>query len=677
MGASNTYWAAEPDSDAFAQEAARRIGAFCKWYPTSIHGRFAAKAYAYKFGLPWRTEENSLQVARSGVRGELARMRVSHWATHQNLRVTLATQQKPTWQPVPANSDALSQSAAISTSGLLDYHYRQKRVDRLLLSAADKCEWSGAGYTLGLWDMRAGEIVAEDPETAETVHEGDFRFHSLHEGEVARDYSADSWEACDWKAARVPANRWALAAAYPDKRDAILTAPARNGSGDADWLRVAGDSESDQVWVWHFFHEKTPALAVGRYAILLEDEWLEDGALSAREAPIFRCAEGDWEGTPFGFPQIWHGLALQEVIDLLTTAITTNNLAFATQLIAVVKNDVPAYKQLTQALAILEVTKMENLPKGFSLLATPAEAYQFRDKLIQELGIISAINETTLGVVNPNMKSGSMAALYDAAAMRAANALQMAAHRHAEDLGTFIVRTWADNGPDEPKSLAIIGEHNRPLMVSVDKKALQSIDRVNVEIIEASAKSYAAKSAAADSLLQSGALKEQNSVEAQRYMMVQRTGVLDNLTEAPTRNSLRIRQACERLARGERNTIHVGLTHWLDIPEKLGVLSSQEVLDDGNIAEAVVAEVLEHLAKWRMMPPDLLAAMGGPPPPQMGAMPVSPTEPPAPGAPSETGAPTPGAAPSSTLPADMPSQPSQPTLPGAAEPYEPTQGAAA
>lgn len=110
--------------------------------------------------------------------------------------------------------------------------------------------------------------------------------------------------------------------------------------------------------------------------------------------------------------------------------------------------------------------------------------------------------------------------------------------------------------------------------------------------------------------------------------------------------------------------IHVAQTHWLDIPEYLSVLSTPESLENPQVVSAVLEVVQEKLNLWRTMDPDLLALLGGPPPPSQ-AM----TPPPAPGAQSKTPAPSGGEqsktknpnVPDPGLPAKPPGMPKNPT----------------
>jgi hypothetical protein len=94
-----------------------------------------------------------------------------------------------------------------------------------------------------------------------------------------------------------------------------------------------------------------------------------------------------------------------------------------------------------------------------------------------------------------------------------------------------------------------------------------------------------------------------------------RTGEFESPFEADEANRLRIKSENEMLQQGKVPPILIARTHWLDIPEHLSLLSPPDIDPNGPLAHAVLTTVEQKLAMWRAMPPDLLALLGGPPPP--------------------------------------------------------------
>lgn len=706
---SSQYWAAAP-TDEIGAHAAKRVEAFYRWCQSSALVRRMLLARRLIYGLENKAGATSWEVRKGGVRGELSKMRSDHFGDYAERRVTLATQQPPSWQPVATNSDHASLAQATTVSGVLDYYYREQRLDRHFEQALDDIQWGGEGFVFGGWDVNKGPAIAGDPETGEKVTEGDLFFKNLTALDVARDVYASTWAASPWKIARVPVNKWDLAARHPEKTDEILKI-------DRDWTDITGfraevsELESDEVFLFYLLHERTDALPEGRFVEFVSGNGvLFDGPMPFRDSPLMRAWESELRGTPFGWTAMFRCLGPQEVVDALTTAITTNQVAHAVNKIVGFKGSGLSYKQLTQALAYLEVKDPSQIPQVLNFSQTPGDVFQYRKDHIAEMGMFSGVNEIQRGIVNPAIKSGAHAALFDAIGNRNNSRLQRAHHVLAEDVGTFVIHVLADYAKDSQRVARIVGQQNQPLLIHFTGADLEGFDRVTVEAVNHALKTVVGKQTVADTLLQNGALG-QGELAGQRYLQLAKTGDLDQMTEDPRADALRRKRDKELLAKGiglaplmpdvdelgrpvldpmgmpsmsrqpqegqEHVVVHMGQRHWLDIPEYLSVLSSPAAMADDNVVSVVLDVVQEKLNLWKTMDPDLLFLLQGPLPPSMQmAMQAAATPPPEDGKPSGTSPPKGGATsktknPAEITPSDLPAeQPGMPRLPGGDE-YQP------
>jgi hypothetical protein len=623
------------------------------------------------YGLENKQGATSWEVRRGGVQGELAKMRSDHFGDYAERRVTLATQQPPSWQPVATNSDFASLAQSTTVSGVLDYYYRELRIERHLEQALDDLQWGGEGFVLGGWDVRKGEVIAADPETGEKINEGDLEFHNLTALDVVRDIQASSYRALSSKIARVPVNKWDLAARYPEKEGEILKVE-KDWADAASWNAGGPDLETDEIYLFYLLHDRTDALPEGRMVSFVSGGGvLFDGPLPFRNSPLMRATESELRGTPFGWTAMFRCLGPQEVVDALTTAITTNQVNHAVNKIVGIKGSGLSYKMLSQALAYLEVKDPSHIPVPINFSQTPGDVFQFRKDHIAEMGMFSGVNEIQRGVVNPAIKSGAHAALFDAIGNRNNSRLQRAHYTLAEDIGTFILHTLADYAGDSERTARISGEANRSLITTFKGQDLEGFDRVTVEATSHAAKTVTGKQAIADTLLEKGALGA-GELAGQRYMQMIKTGDYEQMTEAPRADNLRRKRAMEMLAKGQPINVLATDRHWLDIPEYLTVLATPEAREDARVVLAVNTTVMAALDHWRMMDPDLRALLGGPPPPSQTMVP-----PPPPGEASNTTPPKPGSGsatsnPNELNPTDVPAgQPQMPRLPGSDEQYEP------
>jgi hypothetical protein len=665
------YWATRP-TDEIGPVLAEKAEAYFQFVRSSPIFSRIFRAYRARYGVGVSGYTNEL--TKGGAQGELVKVSIGHFRNLSEHRVTLATQQKPAWQPVATNSDYESVAQASVISGVLDYYYRERRISRYLVQALRDIHWGGEGFVFGGWDARKGETIAADPESGEEVKEGDLFFTNPNALDVVRDPHAESWGSLPWKMVRVWESKWNLAARYPEHAESI-TGFTKDDFGSR--IRSDGVSESDEVPVWHFFHEKSDAIPSGRYVILAgKDTVLFDGPMPYRHIPLFRLVEDELEGTPFGYTAMFDVLGPQEAYDKLTSAILTQQMAHAVRKIVGVKGSGLNYKQLSQGLAYVEVNSMDQKPQTLDFAEVSPQVFQFRDALAGEMQTIASVNDVVRGVVSENIKSGAHAALYDATALRAANALQEAFYQGAEDVGTFVLHSLTDFGGDSERTARIAGESNRGQVMKFTSGTLAGYERVTVEATNHTGKTATGKQAMADALLEKGALG-QGEAAGHRYVSFVKTGNLEQLTESPQANAQRLKRDREMLSRGEQPTPVITDPHWVDIPEYLTVLASPEARENPKVVEAVLGVVQAKLEMWRTMDPDLLMLLGGQPAPSTQMMP-----PPGPGG-DMTPPPAPGGPPSPTdsvpppEPSGVPGGPSLPSLPqnpAVGQPHDPAAG---
>lgn len=695
------YWAAA-DTETVGKALAERVESYYSWCRSSPHIKKIQSAKRHLYGGDNDAGANTSEIKKSGRKGEIANLRMGHLGNLADQRVNLALQQEPAWQPVATNADAQSVSQASTALGVLDYYYREQRVERFIRQAADDIMWSAEGFVLGGWDPKKGQVVANDPDTGEQLKEGDLTFKSPDTLDVARDVAAKSYSSLTWRIVRVPENKWDLAARYPEKAEEILSVSKEWSSSVG--LRADGSvysNETDETFVFHFFHDKTDAMPQGRYVIFASSNAvLFDGPLPFRKCPLFRAAEKELKDSPFGYCPTLDALGPQKALDVLTSAILSQQINHANRTIVGVKGSGVNPRQIG-GFNYIEVNQPGQEPKALEFAEVSPQVFTFRQALIQEEQMFMNVNDIQRGVMNSNVKSGAHAALYDSIALRASSRLQKALYALAEDIGTFILHSLADFAGDSERIARIAGESHRPRLVKFKGKDMAGFDRVVVEATNHAAKTIVGKQAMADLLLEKGALG-QGEIAGQRYVQLLKTGEVEQLTEAPMANAMRIKRDKELLAKGiglapmapvvnpmtglpemELDPVtglgkpamrrqpaegesyvvtHVAQTHWQDIPEYLAVLSSPEALADSRVVTAVLELVQEKLGLWRSMDPDLLALLGGPVPPSQ-----SMTMPPAPGEPSQSGPPKAGGQSKTPNPAELPqpgdSPAKQPNLP--------------
>jgi hypothetical protein len=115
---------------------------------------------------------------------------------------------------------------------------------------------------------------------------------------------------------------------------------------------------SDEVPVFTFFHEPTDALPKGRQVTFLSDDIiLSDIDLPYSKIPIYRISPNTILGTSIGYGNSFDLLPIQDAVNMLYTAVFSNNVANAVQNLFVETGSNLTPSMLSGNLRILEGLK--------------------------------------------------------------------------------------------------------------------------------------------------------------------------------------------------------------------------------------------------------------------------------------------------------------------------------
>jgi hypothetical protein len=432
--------------------------------------------------------------------------------------------------------------------------------------------------------------------------------------------------------------------------------------------------ESDDVWMWEFYHEKSNSLPDGRLTIFLEpDVLLFDGPLPFRKVPVYELTPEPLPGMPHGYSPLWDLLSLQEASNALFTTIASNQAAFGVQNVAVPRGaniDVQSFG----GLKVIEFDGKFGKPEPLNLTQTAPETFTFLNLVRQANETLSGINAVRRGdpaaALGKNA-SGAAMALLDAKAIEFSSGIQQAWVEFLSDVATGVLWIYRDFAKT-PQVALIAGKANKSLMREFTGEDLDLIDRVTVDLGNPVSRTTAGRMQIAQDLLANGFVKT-----GQEYLMVLQTGKLEPLTEGATKQLLTIREENEAMAEGTVPVIAiVGQNHPLHISEHLDSIGSPSSQSDPDAVGRVLAHVEEHANLWRTADPLILAACNVPPPP----LPVPMPAPGMIGPPTEDGTGIPPPADAAGLPPDVaaaqPNMPRPPTNPQTGEPAQMPMGMA-
>jgi hypothetical protein len=563
------------------------------------------------------------QLGVAGEQGELTTLDLNEIGNLYQHTLNLITSQRLEFESMAANSDHASQAQAITGNAVIEYANRTLGMDRRMVQAVGfMLRYAEAALWVD-WDVNAGPDYRPD-ETGRIQKAGDVRFQTLHPIDLIRDPSLSEYDDASWVCARVWRNRFDMMARYPDVAKDISGVDGRRADSEDKRPRLSDVSmrnpqdgpEPDEVAVYYWYHKKTDALPQGRMVVYLApDVLLFDGPLPFRREPLIRMAAADIDDEPFGYTQFYDLLAPQIAVDSVVSTVTSNHASFGVQSIWQPSGSELELKRLARGLNLLKGGTAP--PQPLQLLASSPETYKLYELLEAAMERISGINSTVRGNPEASLKSGTALALVYSQTIQFIGLAQRAYHLAAERVGTLVVECYQEFSEVE-RQIIIEGEQSRSYAIALQKGGLSAIDRVTVRVANPLTGTIAGRIQLAESMLQNSLIKDPH-----QYMMVLETGRLENMTEAPVRERMNIRAENERLSRGEVPQAVFLDNHLLHIQEHSTVLASPESRETLNVVQACQQHIQQHIDLWKTTDPNILSAIGVPPPPS-GSQPQAP-----------------------------------------------------
>lgn len=653
------YWS-EQDADLLIGYLTHKIHAYYQFLDQSGLFRLMEESHRVYFGgLQVGSQGgmfDSAALVKGGKQGELVLAKANHYSNVVDHTVQLTTSTKPAFQGRAVNSDHKSMSQAVLGTCVVDYYWRTAELTPMYVEG---CQWGmryGEAAVHRPWDKSAGNAYVANPETGSVVKEGDLKFELLGPPDVVRETTLTTTTS-DWYVVRTRVNRWDLIARTQDEetRDKLL----KVSNSEFDRHRSFGfrvskalEKTSDYIDVWTGYHRKTDALPEGRLFVFCGDAKLYDGPIPYQDIPIDFIRPRLLSGTPFGFSPAWHLLGVQQVIDILTSTIVTNQSTNGLNNLWTKANDPIAVASLPGGMKNL---MSETKPEVIQLVMTAPEIFNFRKEMIGELETLSGINSTVRGNPEVSLKSGNSLALVVAQATQFAGMLEGSLQAAQEATATGIIISLRDFSRSK-RVANIVGAANRSFRKEFSPETdLAGIQRIVIEPVNPLSKTVSGRLELANNLQQQGLIKT-----AEQYLTVLRTGQLDPALESSGAfEMLNIRAEGENLQEGKPIVAIIADQHLTHIREHLALLATPEAREDPSFVQRVLMHVQEHEMLWQQLSlrPALLMATNqqpAPPPPMLG---------PPPGAPGATMQPPPGPGGD-----NLPGQPTLPQLPPNAPP---------
>lgn len=618
MPAAETYWAAEQDTDKLLKALDDRLD---RWYEyVRISNLLDLWQTAHQATYAGFRSGGALGVA--GANAEYTVLRVNHFNNLKQHILTMVTGQRQYFEAKATNADHKSQMQAIIATSLVETVMRDKDLEGISQTVVDHALSYGEGWAYKEWDFEAGDVTAESPE-GKSEKSGDILYHALHPLDVARDPTRTSAEGYDWLITRTPGNRYDILAEYGGKngehKEAILGAPSRNECEEKRPNLVSVSQltqfESDEIWIYTFFHRKCPALPKGRLVRFISPSMaLSDDDLLYQEMPLYRMASQEIVGTALGYSGCIDLLALQQALNAIVSTVTTNLAAFGVQNIWAQEGTQFHVEDLKGGLKL--ITGGQTKPESIDLISIKPEVLKFVELLERWLETLSGVNSVARGNPEASLKSGSALALVQSQAIQFVGLVQKAYIRFLEKIATGTVKDF-QKFADEPYVITITGKDKAQNIREFTKDDLSEISRIQIQVGNPLSGTIAGRVNMVEQMGNMGLIKTPEA-----YHQVVSTGRMEPATESSQADMLLIKSENEALSQGKEVHAIAFEDHVAHMKEHMSVLASPAAREAPEVLKVSLAHLFEHATMWRQVPPDLLMALGiKPPAPQQPGQP--------------------------------------------------------
>lgn len=642
---SRVYWASDTP-DALASYIRTRVDRQQTSAPGySAHQTQVANAYWHYYGASFAYGGPSTAwLSRAGAQGELVKVRVNYSRSLVNAVVNLVTAPKLGLEAVAANTDAKAQASAATGTAVLEWLWKEKRLEAHCVSAVESAVPFGEAFLFTPWNEALGEPMAVL--AGKLVKSGDIELKLVNTWQVIRDSSAPSWEECQWWIVRVQANRFDAAARWTDKADDILSAPS---TYDGTTMGADSENSADLIYLDYFFHERTPAVPQGRQSIIVGGKCVVDGKLDYETVPLYRMAAGERKGTPYPYTPYFDVLGIQELSDAIQSDLATNMSALSPML-AVPRSSMESISVANTLGAggpvVVPFADGSQPPQAISFQMARPEQFQSLDRLRGDQRQMMGLNDVALGQSPSAQMNAQAFAVLQSAAITANSGLQTAYTDFVERVGKGCLEIYERRAPFKRK-IAIVGQ-SEARYTEFTGSDLAAVDSVTVEIGNALQQSPAGRMQIAQMRLD----WTKNGGDPEEFEQIIETGRSDPRAKADESQWLLIKSENEDLAKGINPPVSVYDLHPTHIQEHAATMASPEARKTPALIEAVQKHIDEHMANWTQADPRTLQAANiplppppppGPPPPPPGMGP--PPGPPGPGGPPGMHPPGPGGPP--------------------------------
>ena len=311
-----------------------------------------------------------------------------------------------------------------------------------------------------------------------------------------------------------------------------------------------------------------------------------------------RAAEGI--GTVFGYAPGNDLAPVQMALNMIWSAVMTNEAAFGVGNIAVERGSDIAVQTLAGGLGVIEYAEGKKPPEPFSVSSNEGQSLKAIELVSKQGEKLSGINSVVRGNPEDALKaaSGRALGLIQAMAVQFQSALQASYQQLVNDFGNLlllIVKRFAATD----QVTAIVGKDRVARMATWNGETFSAVARVVAENVNPLSKTIGGIRERAEFLVSQGLV-----TDLAAFHIVESTGQIEPLIDDILMRKGLIAQENERLLQGDRQVPVLATDkHEEHIAKHLTLLDSPQVRLSSTIVPAVLLHVQQHQQLAAQMAP--------------------------------------------------------------------------
>ena len=554
-----------------------------------------------------------IDLVENGEFGELLSMSINHYRSLIRHKLALNTAQRAAWDPQTRTSGADAMKQVRVARSICDYYWTAKRFDQRNYDQAELMEIAGVGFCAQGWDYNGG-LDDEGDVWSQTIPPWEMCHQEVRSYGDCRIWIFPRWESrADW-AARLARDKpddakrlWELGI------DEMFACNVKTLRDDVS------KHETDQIPLLYVYVSPSTSCPKGRVAIVAQPDMapLVDTPMPyGRVAPVSRMCAAEYPGTAIPLANSWSMLPLMDGLYVAVTALITR-LDFGAIPDLFIDEDSELEQGDLGGLNLLRLHREAKAPTLIDALQIPNVLPELIKMFVATMEAMTGINSVTRGQPDPNITSGSMAALIQAMSVQYNSAEDRAYNMALAELGTHLI-SIVQRMASEGLLVSIAGEDDRYSIRKFKAEDLNQITRVEVKVVPALLKTLGGKMQIADKLLDQKLIKH-----AEDYLAFIETGSLTDMTSPATDQLANIKSENERMRRGEPVKVLITDNPYLHMQGHGCELDTDARNDDPEYTQRQLMHIKEHFDVANSMSlksPDMCIALGWQPFPQAASM---------------------------------------------------------